>query len=222
MTRPPPSARTTNRRIRWLLVVGLIVVIAAITAALGYKSQKSSSSSAASPLSSSAASPSKAPRSEHRDALGEAGGVVADGVTVFDKTIPAVANLDPALIRALRQAATDAANDRVKFYVSSGWRSPEYQNQLLREAVSKYGSEDEAARWVATAVTSPHVSGDAVDIEHSDATAWLSKHGAGSGCARSTGTNPGTTNCAPMRSIVAARLCLPTPLMTRGCSSDRR
>ena len=99
-------------------------------------------------------------------------------MTVFDEAIPAVANLDPGLLKALRQAATDAANDRVKFYVNSGWRSPEYQNQLLREAVSKYGSEDEAARWVATAATSPHVSGDAVDIEHSDATAWLSKHGA--------------------------------------------
>jgi hypothetical protein len=45
-------------------------------------------------------------------------------------------------------------------------------------AVSKYGSEEEAARWVATADTSAHVSGDAVDIGHSDATAWLSEHGA--------------------------------------------
>ena len=99
-------------------------------------------------------------------------------MTVFDEAIPAVANLDPGLLKALRQAATDAANDRVKFYVNSGWRSPEYQNQLLRDAVSKYGSEDEAARWVATAATSPHVSGDAVDIGNFDATAWLSKHGA--------------------------------------------
>src|SRR6266511_1836338 len=51
-------------------------------------------------------------------------------------------------------------------------------NQLLREAVSEYGSEEEAARWVATADTSPHVSGDAVDIGHSDSTVWLSEHGA--------------------------------------------
>jgi len=42
--------------------------------------------------------------------------------------------------------------------------SPEYQNQLLREAVVKYGSDEEAARWVATADTSAHVMGDAVDI----------------------------------------------------------
>jgi LAS superfamily LD-carboxypeptidase LdcB len=103
---------------------------------------------------------------------------VPDGVTVFDDKIPAVANLDPDLLKALRQAATAAADDGVEFYLNSGWRSPEYQNQLLREAVAKYGSEDGAARWVATAATSPHVSGDAVDIGHSDATAWLSEHGA--------------------------------------------
>ena len=36
----------------------------------------------------------------------------------------------------------------------------------------------EAARWVATADTSSHVSGDAVDIGPSRATAWLSRHGA--------------------------------------------
>jgi len=89
-----------------------------------------------------------------------------------------VANLDPDLLEALRQAAADAADDGVEFYVNSGWRSPEYQNQLRREAVSKYGSEDEAARWVATAATSAHVSGGAVDIGHVDATAWLSEHGA--------------------------------------------
>ena len=99
-------------------------------------------------------------------------------MTVFDDEYPGVANLDPDLLQALREAATDAADDGIEFYVNSGWRSPEYQNQLLREAVSKYGSEEEAARWVATADTSAHVSGDAVDIGSVDATAWLSEHGA--------------------------------------------
>ena len=99
-------------------------------------------------------------------------------MTVFDDEYPGVANLDPDLLQALREAATDAADDGIEFYVNSGWRSPEYQNQLLREAVSEYGSEEEAARWVATADTSAHVSGDAVDIGPSDATAWLSEHGA--------------------------------------------
>ena len=99
-------------------------------------------------------------------------------MTVFGDEYPGVANLDPDLLRALREAATDAADDGVEFSVNSGWRSPAYQNQLLREAISKYGSEEEAARWVATADTSAHVSGNAVDIGPSDAAAWLSERGA--------------------------------------------
>jgi zinc D-Ala-D-Ala carboxypeptidase len=124
--------------------------------------------------------------------LGEADGVVPDGVTVtvFDDEIPAVANLDPDLLGALRQAATDAADDGVEFYVNSGWRSPKYQDQLLREAISTYGSEEEAARWVATADTSPHVSGDAVDIGPADAMAWLSEHGAEYGLCQIYGNEP--------------------------------
>jgi len=188
-------ARTTIRRIPRILGAGLLVVVAAIAAALGYQLLASSSSTAASPTDvprsehprpqlppwravGEAASPTDVPRGEHRGALGEADGVVPDGTTVFDDEIPGVANLDPALLGALRQAATDAADDGVEFFVDSGWRSPEYQDQLLREAFSTYGSEEEAARWVATADTSPHVSGDAIDIGPFDATAWLSEHGA--------------------------------------------
>jgi D-alanyl-D-alanine carboxypeptidase len=117
-------------------------------------------------------------RHESRGGLGEADGVVPDGTTVFDDELAGVARLDTALLDALRQAATDAADEGVHFVVHSGWRSAEYQDQLLREAISQYGSEEEAARWVATADTSAHVTGNAVDIGHSDATAWLSEHGA--------------------------------------------
>lgn len=104
-----------------------------------------------------------------------------DGVTVFDNDYPAVANLDPTLLGALRDAAADAETNGVEFYVNSGWRSPAYQEQLLDEAVAKYGSREEAARWVATPNTSAHVSGDAVDIGSSDAQAWLSENGAAYG-----------------------------------------
>ena len=190
MSRIPPSTRKASRKIHWILGVGLIAVIAMISAVLGYQSLNSPPSSAAS-LSLRTTSPSHVPRSaqrgapgekssrsEHRGPLGEADGVVPDGVTVFDDAIPAVANLDTDLLKALRRAATDAANDGIKFYVNSGWRSPAYQNQLLREAVSKYDSKKEAARWVATAATSLHVKGEAVDIGHSDATVRLSENGA--------------------------------------------
>jgi hypothetical protein len=168
--------RPTTRRIRRIGVAGLLVVVAAVAAPLGYQSLASSSSTAASPIISR--SEHRGLRSEHRGALGEAGGAVPDGTTVFDDEIPAVANIAPALLDALRRAAMDAAGDGVEFFVDSGWRSPAYQEQLFREAVSKYGSEEEAARWVATPNTSAHVSGDAVDIGPFDATAWLSEHGA--------------------------------------------
>lgn len=179
----PPSERSTTRRIRWLLVIGLIVVIAAIAATLGHRARDSSSSSPSStPSSPAPPSPStrasKAPRSESHGALSKADGLVPAGVTVFDDDVPAVANLRPALLKALRRAATDAADDGVTFSVNSGWRSPGYQDRLLRQAVARYGSEDAAARWVATPATSLHVSGDAVDLGHSDATTWLSRHGA--------------------------------------------
>jgi zinc D-Ala-D-Ala carboxypeptidase len=196
-------ARTTiyRTRIRKRRVAALLVVIAAIAAALGYQSLASSSPPAPSSV--------DVPRSEHRGvlnghrgapgvpgapgergALGEADSAVPDGTTVFDDQVPGVAKLDPDLLGALRRAATDAADDGVELYVDSGWRSPEYQERLFQEAVSKYGSEQEAARWVAAPNKSAHVSGDAVDIGHSDATAWLSAHGAEYGLCQIYGNEP--------------------------------
>lgn len=186
------SAQTTARRIPRLLAAGLLVVVAV----LGYRLLAPSPWATALPADVAGGErpqPQPAPRQAPReavppggiprdqpqpDALGEAGGALPGGTTVFDHAMPGVANLDRALLDALRQAATDAARDGVEFSVNSGWRSPEYQNQLFREAVAKYGSEEEAARWVASAGTSPHVSGGAIDIGPSDAMAWLSERGA--------------------------------------------
>ncbi|NUT48334.1 MAG: M15 family metallopeptidase [Saccharothrix sp.] len=109
--------------------------------------------------------------------LRTAHGAVPDPVTVFDDGIAAVANLAPDLLRALRRAAADAAEDGVGIFVNGGWRSPEYQGELLRQAISVYGSEKEAGRWVATPEKSAHVSGNAVDIGPVEARAWLSEHG---------------------------------------------
>jgi hypothetical protein len=194
-------ARTTTRRIRIRTVAGLLVV-AAIAAALGYQLPASSSSTAASPIDvlrgehrralgeRGRAVPGGTTVGEHPGALGEADGAVPDGTTVFDDEIPGVANLDPAFLGALRQAATVAADAGVELVVDSGWRSPEYQEQLRHEAVSKYGSAEEAARWVATPNTSAHVSGDAVDIGPAKAAAWLSEHGATYGLCQIYGNEP--------------------------------
>ena len=89
----------------------------------------------------------------------------------------AVANLDPDLLDALSRAAARAQHDGVSFHVNSGWRSTSEQEELFRQAVAKYGSKEEAARWVAPPEASAHVSGDAVDIGPTKAASWLSSHG---------------------------------------------
>jgi zinc D-Ala-D-Ala carboxypeptidase len=186
----PGRATTGQTRIRWIRVGGLVGVIAAVAAGLGAQHPASSSPTAAArpallrPEHRVAPGEGAAPpvlRSAHRDTLGEADGAVPDGTTVFDRGTPGVAKLDPALLSALRRAATAAAASGVGLHVDSGWRSSRYQEHLLREAISKYGSETEALRWVATPNTSAHVKGEAVDIGPSDAAAWLSGHGAAYG-----------------------------------------
>jgi D-alanyl-D-alanine carboxypeptidase len=159
-------ARAEAHRVPGLVLVCLLLVIAAVIGTLGYRSVPSS------PASFGDVS------SDHSGALGADDGLVPGGASVLDDATPAVANLDPDLLEALRRAARDAARGGVEFVVNSGWRSPEYQARLLRDAVTAYGSEEEAARWVGTAATSAHVSGDAVDIGPFAATAWLSEHGA--------------------------------------------
>ena len=85
----------------------------------------------------------------------------------------------------------------------------------------KYGSEAEAARWVATPDTSAHVSGDAVDIGPSAAAAWLSEHGAAYGLCQIYGNEPWHYELRPdAASITAARPCTPTRRTIQGCSGD--
>ncbi|GAB7191686.1 hypothetical protein NUM3379_23940 [Kineococcus sp. NUM-3379] len=117
-------------------------------------------------------------------------GVLPDGVTATDEEFPGVAALDPALLRALREASADASGDGVRLVVNSGWRSARYQDRLRAEAVSRYGSQEEAARWVATAETSAHVSGDAVDVGPTGAARWLAEHGARYGLCRTYENEP--------------------------------
>jgi len=170
-------------RIRRRRIAGLLLLVVVASAVLGYQSLASSFSTAAARI--------EVLRSEHRHgALGEADGAVPRDTTPFDDSVAGVAKLDRALLRALRQAATDAADDGVAVVVNSGWRSPAYEDRLRREAIAKYGSEAEAARWVATGTTSPHVSGDAVDIGPAAAAQWLSARGAAYGLCRIYANEP--------------------------------
>lgn len=183
-------ARTTiyRSRPRRIATAGLLLVLAVIAAALANQLVASGRSPASSgELGSSAAV--LVPSGPDR-ALGEADGAVPDGTSVFDDDVPGVARLDSTLLSALRRAAGDAAADGVRLSVDSGWRSPRYQEHLLRQAIVTYGSASAAARWVATPSTSAHVRGHAIDIGPVGAAAWLSRNGARYGLCQIYGNEP--------------------------------
>ena len=62
--------------------------------------------------------------------------------------------------------------------ITSGWRSPEFQERLLDDAVATYGSLAAARQYVQTPGGSKHVLGQAVDVGGTGADRWLIAHGA--------------------------------------------
>jgi len=165
------NTSTVIRRRRITTVIGLAALLAVVVGSIVVIGQQSLAAASV-PGAPAAVDGGGAP-------LGEADGAIdeSDRISVFDDT-PAVSRLDPALLAAVREAATAAEADGVRVHVNSGWRSPAYQEALLADAVQKYGSAEEAARWVATPEKSEHVSGDAVDLGPVAAQDWLSRHGA--------------------------------------------
>lgn len=108
-------------------------------------------------------------------ALGLSPGASADVqmLSPWDVANPAVGNLDPALLIAVQQATAAAAVDGVTMTITSGWRSPEFQQQLLDDAIATYGSLAAARQYVQTPEHSRHVLGQAVDLGAADADQWL-------------------------------------------------
>lgn len=162
---PAAPGPAVGRRTR---VAAVLVVLAAAGAVLVGRAPRTSEITA---------SAVGALRFADRGARGVDDGAIPAGTTVLDDDVPGVARLAPALRGTLRRAASAAAVDGVVLVVDSGWRSAAYQARLRREAVATYGSEAEAARWVATPESSAHVSGDAVDLAPAAAD-WLSRRGA--------------------------------------------
>ena len=106
-------------------------------------------------------------------------------------TIPGVANLDPDSARRPAPGRDGRRRRRRRVPRQQRLALPGVPGRSCSaRRSSKYGSEAEAARWVATPDTSAHVSGDAVDIGPADATAWLSEHGAAYGLCQIYGNEP--------------------------------
>jgi LAS superfamily LD-carboxypeptidase LdcB len=107
-----------------------------------------------------------------------------DALTPFDVQDPAIGRLDPALLSAIQNAATAAAADGVTLTITSGWRSPQFQQRLLDGAVQTYGSVAAARQYVQTPEMSKHVIGQAVDVGGVGADQWLIANGSRFGLCR--------------------------------------
>ena len=113
------------------------------------------------------------------DGLTDADGYIPNGDTLtLNSDKPAITKLNPALLTALRTADTAAEDERgISITITDGWRSKRYQDFLFAQAVQKYGSEQEAEKWVKRGTNSAHVSGHAVDIATADAMDFLNRFG---------------------------------------------
>ncbi len=105
-------------------------------------------------------------------------------MTPFDVQYAAVGRLDPALLSAIQSAATAASTDGITMTITSGWRSPEFQQRLLDNAIQTYGSYAAARQYVQTPEASKHVTGQAVDVGGQGADQWLITNGSRFGLCR--------------------------------------
>lgn len=82
--------------------------------------------------------------------------------------------LDPELLARFESARQQAAAEGVT--ITSGRRTVEEQQELVEQAIARYGSEDEAHRWVLPPEVSAHVTGTAIDIGPTEGALWLGQH----------------------------------------------
>ena len=92
--------------------------------------------------------------------------------------------LDPELVRRFEAAQAAAARDGIDLTLTSGWRSAAEQQALVDAAVERYGSLEEAHRWVLPPESSAHVQGLAVDVGPTEGALWLEQHGVELGLCR--------------------------------------
>ena len=98
-----------------------------------------------------------------------------------------IEEIHPLLLARFNTAAEFAKADGVTLYITSGFRTLDRQEILFQEAVRKYGSETEAAKWVLPPQFSHHPQGLAIDVNYPDDKAgalWLENNGSRFGLCR--------------------------------------
>ena len=92
--------------------------------------------------------------------------------------------LHPGLLDAFERAQAAAADAGRHLVISSGFRTPAEQADLLEDEIAERGSREEALWWVFPPDRSMHVQGLAIDVGDGRAADWLVSHGARYGLCR--------------------------------------
>ncbi len=95
--------------------------------------------------------------------------------------------LDKQLMNRFKAAQAAAKIDGQALYIASGFRTLSRQQTLFAQAVRKYGSVQEASKWVAPPLVSHHPWGVAIDVNYPDepvGAGWLEINGSKFGLCR--------------------------------------
>ena len=95
--------------------------------------------------------------------------------------------LDQQFLTRFKAAQAAAKKDGQVIYIVSGFRSLSRQKTLFANAVRKYGSAEQASKWVAPPLISHHPWGVAIDVNYPDepiGAGWLEIHGSKFGLCR--------------------------------------
>ena len=182
MTAEEKLVATRKQERRLTALIALAIVAAVISFGLAACSSLDSTGSATSAPAGSGDSPTAThdstgkPKKKGGSPDAE-DGVLPDNTSPFDTSLPGVAKLDPKLLKAIQDASTAMEEDGIKMHLTTGWRSKQYQEELLKKAIKKYGSEKKARQYVSTPEESHHVTGNAVDVGPTNADDWLNRKG---------------------------------------------
>jgi len=95
--------------------------------------------------------------------------------------------LDKQLMNRFKAAQAAAKIDGQALYIASGFRTLSRQQTLFAQAVRRYGSVQEASKWVAPPLVSHHPWGVAIDVNYPDepvGAGWLEINGSKFGLCR--------------------------------------
>jgi hypothetical protein len=109
------------------------------------------------------------------------------GATAIKHGLNYPTKINSQLMVRFAAARAAAEKDGQRIYIASGFRTLERQKYLFATAVKKYGSEAEAAKWVAPPYVSHHPWGLAIDVNYPDepiGAGWLEINGAKFGLCR--------------------------------------